>query len=366
VIDLPNEVKPGEVVRADDYNALLKALRMSMIQPGVGYQRTINRSGTTLKIKDRRGSLARSINPAFSVIEVAEADGGGYEVTLEPGRVCSANPVAAAQSPAEDGYDYFIPEISGTPMNQRDVDGNYPKITVQAGETVYCKIKRTAFGLVEGPVEMVADERDKDSAHYQPPDPDDSGTEEMFQYRRIVDLDVVSGEFELTVWRRSDIDLEPFLWIGENIGAGSGVFSDHDEVSGVYNFRRVKGCYGLADQETADTVFVEFEGENIGGSSGGVGEIHVEKLDQQNPDPDPCLDKAQFKMLAPGLSGRDQIQIVNGVDVVRVRGNGINANIDFEDCSGNNIFSLSFVDGLITSAVNATLQIPGCPSNPTP
>lgn len=91
----------------------------------------------------------------------------------------------------------------------------------------------------------------------------------------------------------------------------------------------------------------------------------MEKADQQNPEVDPCLDKAQFKMLAPGLSGRDEIQIVNEADLVRVRGNGINATVDFIDCNGNNFFTLTFVDGLITSAVNATLQVPFCPSNPS-
>lgn len=362
MIDLPNEVKPGEVVRADDYNALLKAVRMSMIQPGVGYQRTINRSGTTLKIKDQRGALSRSINPPFSVIEVSES-GGGYEVTLEPGRVCSANPVAAAQTPPQDGYDYFIPEISGTPMNQRDADGEYPKVQVGEGETIYCRIKRTATGIVESPVAIVVDERDKESSHYQPPDPADSGTEEIYQYRRIVDLDVVSGEVELTVWRRSDIDLEPFLWVGENVGTGSEVFKEHDEVDGVYNFRRVLGCYGLVDAVEDDSVKLSFEAENVGDSQSGTkANVYVE------PDPADfpvCQDKAEFRPITQGeFSDRQQIQVVEDLEVVRVQGNGVNGTINFEDCNSATLFSLTFEDGLITTVVNTTVQIPACPSSP--
>ena len=112
VVDLPDEVRRGDVVRADDYNALLRAVRQCVINPGPGYQRTINRSGTTLKIKQRSGYMRGSLNPPFAAIMVEESPGGGsYEVTLEPGRVHSANPVAAAQSPAQDGYDYFVPKI---------------------------------------------------------------------------------------------------------------------------------------------------------------------------------------------------------------------------------------------------------------
>ena len=362
VIDLPANVKTGDPVRAEDYNKLLAALRSSIIQPGTGYLRTINKSGTTLRIKQNKEFRPR-INPPFSVIEVDAAAGNNYNLRLEPGRVCSANPVAAADSPPEDGYDYFIPEIDGTPMDQKDSNGDYPEISVEDGFSVYCKIKRSATGIVIPPVQIVAADRDEKSGHYFPPDPNDSGTEEVFQYRRILDLDVVSNEVEIKVWRRSDIDLEPFLWEGDNIGTGVDVFKEHNEQDGVYNFRRINACYGLAGEIDGDSVKLDFEGENAGESeTGNKAKIYIEP--EEDVD---CDDKAKFRQLTQGSeTNRKEIQVIEDGELVRIRGNGIDAEIIFQDCLGDEIFALIFVDGLLTTAGNQILQIPDCPSSSTP
>lgn len=356
VIDLPGEVKPGHEVKAEDYNALLRALRSSIIQPGVGYQRTINRSGTTLKISRQDGPHQRpGVNPAFSVIEVNQISASTFSVMLEPGRVCSANPVAAAQTPAEDGYDYFVPEIGGTPMDEKDSDGGFPFIQVSDGEAIYCQIRRDAMGEVVEPVEMVVLPQEELSAHYQPPDPPEpSGTEEVYQLRRILDLNVTAGEAEFKVWRVSDIDLEPFLWAGDNVGDGAGVYKQHDQEAGIYEFRRVKGDYGIKETENVLNIDLEFEGENIGSGNGGIGEVYNPEGSQVNPlppgqEPD---HKAQFKMIAQGLSGRDEIEIVNDADVVRIQGNGTDGTITHRvvDSGGSPTDTViqEFVDGLAT------------------
>ena len=360
VIDLPANVKTGDPVRAEDYNKLLAALRSSIIQPGTGYLRTINKSGTTLRIKQNKEFRPR-INPPFSVIEVDAASGNNYNLRLEPGRVCSANPVAAADSPPEDGYDYFIPEIDGTPMDQKDSNGDYPEISVEDGFSVYCKIKRSATGVVIPPVQIVAADRDEKSGHYFPPDPNDSGTEEVFQYRRILDLDVVSNEVEIKVWRRSDIDLEPFLWEGDNIGTGVDVFKEHNEQDGVYNFRRINACYGLAGEIDGDSVKLDFEGENGGESAtGNKAKVYVEPGEDVE-----CGDKAKFRQLAQGSGiGRQEIQVVEDGELVRISGNGIDATISFQDCQSNVIYNLVFRDGLLTTNGNQTIQYESCGSSP--
>lgn len=343
VIDLPADVKKGDPVKAEDYNKLLAAFRSSIIQPGTGYLRTINKSGTTLRIKQNKEFRPR-INPPFSVIEVDSAGGNNYNLRFEPGRVCSANPVAAADG--DDGYDYAIPRINGTPMDQKDTNGDFPSLSVEDGFSVYCKIKRQADGVLVTPVDLVALDRDEVSGHYFPADPDDSGTEEIFQYRRILDLDVVSGEVEIKVWRRSDIDLEPYLWTGDNVGTGVDVFKEHDEENGVYNFHRVNPCYGLKGELDNNSIKLDFEGENGGVSaSGNKAKVYVEPGAGVA-----CSDKAKFRQLTQGSSTEQrQISVIEDGELVRIQGNAVNRTIIFRDCSNNEIVTLEFEDGLLKS-----------------
>jgi hypothetical protein len=362
-IDLPADVKKGDPVKAEDYNKLLAALRRSIIQPGTGYLRTINKSGTTLRIKENKEFRPR-INPPFSVIEVDSAGGNNYNLRFEPGRVSSANPEAA--SDGDDGIDYQIPKINGTPMDQKDANGDFPALTVEDGFSVYCRIRRTAMGVLINPVDLVAADRTEVSGHYFPPDPDNSGTEEVYQYRRILDLDVVSGEVEIKVWRRSDIDLEPYLWTGDNVGQGVDVFKEHDEENSVYNFYRVNGCYGLKGALDSNSIKLDFEGENIGASTSGTkANVYVE-YDFDN-DSNTCADKAQFRPLTQGAAiDRQQIQVVGDNEVVRIQGNNIDKKIIFQDCSGNGLVTLEFEDGLLKDAGDAgdvTIQVPSCGSS---
>jgi len=363
VIDLPADVKKGDPVKAEDYNKLLAALRRSIIQPGTGYLRTINKSGTTLRIKQNKEFRPR-INPPFSVIEVAKTEAGNYQLQLEPGRVSSANPVAAADG--DDGIDYLVPEINGTAMDQKDGDGDFPKFDIDTGQTVYARIRRQSDGVIVGPVLIVAEARDEESAHYFPADPGNSGTEEIYQYRRILDFDVVNDEVEIKVWRRSDIDLEPYLWTGDNVGTGVDVFKEHDEGNGVYNFYRVNPCYGLKGALDSNSIKLDFEAENIGYSASNfIADVYVD-YDEDEPD-STCADKAQFRRITQGaLTNRQQIEVEEDNDVIRIQGNNVDKKIIFQDCNSNDLVTLEFEDGLLKDAGDAgdvTIQVPSCGSS---
>lgn len=369
-IDLPSDVKPGEPVRAEDYNKLLAALRSNIIQPGTGYLRSINKSGTTLRINQNK-EFRQRINPPFSVIECEKRAAGNYYLRLEPGRVCSANPKSAAAD--EDGIDYLVPEINGTPMDEKDDQEDFPNINIDDGQTVYARIERTAEGVVVPPVMIIADSRDKESKHYFPADPDDSGTTETYQYRRILDFDVVFDEVEIKVWRRSDIDLEPYLWTGSNVGEGSNVFKEHDQENGVYNFRKISGCYGLEDKLTAtnpgqdeNTLQIDFEAENVGQTYTGVkANVYVEY--DEDDDNSTCDDKAQFRPITHGAeTDRQQIEVEADGEVIRVRGNDVKKQIVFQNCNSEELLRLEFEDGLLKDAGDGgivTIQVPSCGSS---
>lgn len=305
--------------------------------------------------------------PPFSVKQITES-GLGFELLLHPGRVSIANPVQAANG--GDGYDYFIPEIDGEPMDEELLTGGFPLLAIGAGEAVYAKVNRDVMGFIIPPVELVADVQGKDSDHYQPQDPNDSGHESQFDFIRILYLDVDNGATIIKNFRESDIDLTPFLWTGENDGGFARVFKEHKEIEGVYKFRTIRGCWGASAAEDGDIIKVEVEAENIGddgGLSAGTGAtILVEKTDE-DPAADLCEEKLKFKTLRQGSAAtRQQIEIVNEDDVARIQGNGIDGAMIFRNCDDIEIGRMEWQDGLMLTAGDQTIIVGDCSASPPP
>ena len=353
---LPKKVSRGEEVTAEVFNALIDAIQANIIKPGPGYQRKISKGGTSLRISPPSRPLVETDHPPFAMIELEEVTLGGWEMTLEPGRVRSANPVQAAND--GDGYDYFVPEIAGVPMNQRDVDGNLPTIAISDGEWIYCRIERDVEGVVIPPCEIVVDVAEKKSAHYQPVNPDDSGVEEIDQYARILQFDIVTGEPEITVWRESDIDVNPFQWAGENLGSGARPFKKHEDTTGRWQFRTDVGCYGITAAEVGDEIIFDFKAENTSPTGGeATADVYVEPTEAELL----TCPKAKFRPLTQGPSGRKEIEVVQSATSIAVMGNDVTGSLVFLDCGGATIHTHSWVDGLVTTT-GATLTLGDCPT----
>lgn len=350
-LQLPEKVGPGERVEADTVNALIDALQSVAIQPGRGYERVITRGGTVLRIKDMSPRERVQDFAPFAVRE-AEKSGSDYLVTLEPGRVRGTNPVQSAGG--GDGWDWYVPTIGGTPMNQVDANGDLPQITVPVGQMIYCTIKRDAEGFITETPTMTVDAANEDSVHYQPADPDDSGTEEISQLVRIVKVDEnVDGELELEVWRKSDIDVVNQLWTGENVGLGEGeVYKDHDEVGGRYRFRTLVGNFGTEVTNGADDIDVDFRGENLNDLAGGdAADVYKEPTAIEILAGGP----AQFRQITQGPSGRRQIKVTETATAVQVMGNAVNGS---GTVNGNVVVTAE--DGLVTAL--GAVTIPALPS----
>lgn len=356
ILNLPKKVKRGEPVKAEAFNALIDALRMSMIQPGKGYLRRVSKSGTSLMIRENvRDGLPGDYAP-FAVREVREPTVGNWEIELEPGRVRCANPVQAANG--GDGWDYFVPTIGGVPMDQKDVDGDFPKVSVVDGQWIYCKVRRNAEGMVTETPEIEAGAAGLDSDHYQPPDPDDSGTEEVFQYVRILEFADVDDAAEIRHWRKSDIDLVGQLWAGENIGTGGEHFKEHEETEGRWKFRNTHGRFGTEAATNGDSVDVDFDGENLENLTGGsTGEVYKEPT----PAEITAGGKAEFRPITQGPSGRREITVDQSGDVVRVYGNDVTGPLDLT-INGTTITVAECVDGLWTLRDGGSWTIDALPS----
>lgn len=349
MLKIPKKVVPGEMVAAETVNALIDALQAVAIQPGRGYERRITSGGTILRIR-QRGDRERVQDFAPFAVREVEKVGADYQITLEPGRVRGTNPVQAAQTPAGDGWDWYVPTIGGTPMDQRDANGDLPVVTVPVDRMVYCAIKRNAQGVITETPTITVDVPDEESAHYQPPDPGDSGTEEISQLVRILEItEDVSGELVVTQWWKSDIDVVNQLWQGENVGAGGGdVFKEHAEADGVYRFRTIAGNFGTDASTNGDEIEVDFDGVNLNDTVGGsAADVYKEPTPAEIAAGGP----AQFRQVTQGPSGRQQIEIVETATAVQVMGNGVNGS---GTVNGDAV--VTAVDGIVTALGAVTVD----------
>jgi len=332
------------LMKGRELNDIAKRIEESYPKAGRGVTARAGADGVELSILP----VAPDYAP-FAVVDITE-DGADYELTFEPGRVVCADPVSAAGGDG-DGYNYFVPEIDGEPMDEEDpLTGELPKLTVAPGEGVFCKVHRDEFGMVIEPVELVADTIGEYSDHYQPESPDDSGHASQHDLIRILDLTEDGGLPELKIWRKSDILLTPFLWTGENVGTGARVFKKYDDQDGTYDFRSLSGCWGAKVQELGDVIQVEAEAENIGeGESGFAATLLIERADE-DPLLEICDQKMKIKSLGQGLdAGERQIRITDEDEIARIHGNGVDGTLAHVDCDDVSSDILTVEDGLVTS-----------------
>jgi len=342
---LPNKVRRGEAVSHETVNALIDALQSVLIQPGVGYERKVTPGGTILRIRQANQRESVTDFAPFAVRE-AEKVGSDYEVTLEPGRVICPDPVEAANG--NDGLRWYVPTIGGVPMDEEDADGNLPVITVPVGQAIYCRIRRGADGMISETPTMEVAAAGEDSGHYQPADPEGSGTEEVYRYHRIVEVNEDAGELDLVVWWKSDIQTVNQLWEGVNVGEGGDHYKEHDETAGTFDFRRTKGNYGANAATNGDSVEVDFDGENLNDLEGGQAvDIYKEPTPAEIAAGGPAL----FRQVTQGPSGRRQIEVAETGTAVQVMGNAVNGS---GTVNGDAVVTAQ--DGLVTALGAVTVE----------
>jgi hypothetical protein len=342
------------LVKGRELNELAGRIEQSFPLPGPGLRSAATPDGVILTPE-----LVTIDHPPFALVKVADTATTDYEITLEPGRVMVANPVQAANG--GDGYDYFIPEIDGVPMDEEDSNGARPTLMVSPGEGVYCKVSRNAEGLVISPVEIVVGVQDDPSDHYQPADPVDDGHASEFDLIRILYLDVEDDILVPTIWRESDIDLTPFLWLGENVGAAARVYKEHAELEGSFKFRTLVGCWAAEVAEDGDQIKIEVAAENVGTGESAFGATLLIEKSEEDPALDICEQKLKIKSLLQGsaLDAR-QIRITNEDEGARIHGNGKNGSIEFHNCDDVLIRRLEWEDGLIINTGDTIIKIGDC------
>jgi hypothetical protein len=284
--------------------------------------------------------------PPFFPLAIVE-NGGSYEVTIQPGSVGTWDPHTDA-----DPLLLFDPTINGTPMRSDPK----PTLFVAPGEWVVAKIKTDIQNqITETPEILVMDD---EGTHYIPEVAETDPVEGEY-FVKLFKFELEDDAVVVTTKVQSDILMTPYLWTGENLGGGPGrVLKDYDIDASTYRFRTIDHGYGTEVVEDGDTIRTRLDAENVGS---GV-EVYV------TPD-DPPDDTAPAKFnTIDGRQSGDAIARQINVDAaippsdgdpgtpIVVRGNGKSGSRTFTR-NGTEVGSIVWVDGLVTSEDDLTIEL---------
>ena len=299
-------------------------------------------------------SLSESDN--FEIVSVKDT-GSGYTCRVTPGYLVNRNPAGGTGSPP-DALTKYMPYIGEVLMNE----GN-PTVSFTSGQSIYLRVQtdeKDQVKIVDGKhlVEIVADTAEKESVAYQPPFPDDAGSDGDYYYligtitADTTDPDNTKFTIE-QVQGDGPIFHGPDGWQGTNVGGGSRVYKQRNASEDLYEFRSIVGRHGINSSELFDEVWLNQDNENMGGGE------EVWMVPEGNLDPeDYPQGTSKFRTIRPLFSGeiagvnspQVNVETVDGessdpgsADTIRIHGNGIN-----RDITNSSSVSMTVVDGLVT------------------
>ena len=277
------------------------------------------------------------------------------KMVICPGRLVEVHASYIPSNP----FHAYDPDIGGNPMSAE------PEITVSAGQTAMLHFTTDEDGTIDSSSpEIVVKASWPDCVHHYPNDPDESGNPGDYYFPLFKVLSTNDPDCGLkyeTYFGGGHIFWPKMLWRGVNLGGASRPFIRHNEDDDQWEFRTIKGNYGIEDAEDGDRIKLDADLEN---ATSGEAEVYIE---QAAPLPD---GPAKFHELSgrvsgdPGDSGvTKQVNVLPGDAAankpVRIEGNGKVGSITFQDCDGNVLVTLSWNDGLITISGDTTIET-GC------
>lgn len=354
---LPGKVKKGDLVDADDFNALIDFVQSLVVKPGRGYFARRSAGGTVLEMRPRSGGRGGGRIPSFTVLSAKwNATAGKFLVKLQPGYVWEGDP--------RSGTDIDVDHMPGvddgqgglTPLDAEDA----PTIEADAGDYIFIKTDLTKPGRVDGTPEALADSTDQDGVQYKPDAPEEAGGVEGEHWRKVAQLVAVPGNAEkvtIDQYHTGDIELWPVVWEASHpAGAGQGAYHQYDLVNGKHEFRSHDMVYGHEVTRSGSLIEHAFDGENLPGT-GMYADVYKTRADTEAAGDD----KAQFRTITQGDSAdRQQIEIVQDGDKVRIQGNDVTELIRIREGEPGSYTYTNFLDiedGLVKSAADLFQEV---------
>jgi len=214
--------------------------------------------------------------PPFSVISLVKAEGDTYEVTIQEGWVIERLPKTGESSAVK----FHMPKSGTTDLNA----DTKPKFTMSNGDILWVNYETDDQGKITGDVTVIVDDTNQPGTHYQPEDPQVSGTNGDY-FVKLLELSVTDGTATVKVYQQSDIEHYAQLVTAEYIEVtgetdGGEVFKEYDRAEGKYLLRRIH--HRNAEDEIEKQIEVEQEDDLIrikGNEKGGKIYMYSQDID---------------------------------------------------------------------------------------
>lgn len=299
--------------------------------------------GTYMVLVARSGTADASFNnPPFSLRELKK-DGANFNVTIWPGWL---RDIITKGGEGVDGVLFIMPKAGEKELSADPA----PEIAMKMGDYLYCHYTSDKKGNVTGDASIVADKKDKKSVHYQP-DTDGEGGADGDYWIKVGKLETVDGKTTWKSYQNSDIEHYHELPSFKNVGDGSAVFKERDALEDSYKMRRVRGLYGLTDDQETDRITLNVDAENVGE---GEKVLVVPEGEETNAGTDGKMQlrtiRAMTEEEASEATGSPQIRVVTVENSIVVKGNQKKGSLTLNDCNNVQVLKLEWEDGLITSS----------------
>lgn len=241
--------------------------------------------------------------PPFEVSAWEEPE-GTFQYSVEPGYV-------TYQNIGSGGTGYVTPTLDGTTLEAEE----RPVGTLPAASCyVYCRVTTTNKGVPNGAT-ITASSSSQSDTHHQPPDAQNgSGVAGVYYLLLAQFTDDGNGHAKVSTKITGNRNMPNQLVEFSNIGGGKEIHRDFLNATDKHELRSIK------ERVSAPQINVKYDNEGSG-------------------DPEDA-------------------------ESIIVEGNDNDGTLLFEDCNGNALYSLTWEDGLITTA-SQTIVVPDCPSTTT-
>lgn len=269
---------------------------------------------------------------------------GGYEVTLNPGRVIE---YLTGGAPPDD---LTYPDIYINDGGWKLIDADpAPKLIMNLGDTAFLQYKTDIFGNINTDPgdwpQVIAAPGAIASTHYQP-DPGTPIPGEM--YEELFTLAAGPGSSYIIVpHRTSDVEHRHELPTMRNVGGFSELVKERNPTEDTYDFRTTTGRYGVTELQSDDLVTTDLALANVGEGC----PVWVEVLPE-----DFVAAQAEFRSIDGSGASDQQINVECDDETIRITGNGAAGAILLQDGAVTTDL-IRWADGLVTANGEITLQV---------
>lgn len=291
--------------------------------------------------------------PPFSVLSirrVPDSEPAEYKIEIQEGWVIDRNTTSGS-----DAIDFHEVSIGAQLMSVRP----RAEITVKENDIVYLHYKTDDKGYIKvgetvttgtAPNTVTSNlpaiipyAAEQTSTHHQPPSGDCGTSVEGIYFIKLFKFVLEDNGPKIVVYQQSDVEHSK-LPNFENIGGERFIHSQRNGGNDQYEFKTLEQIEPSDSRGFGKTIVPVPAGES--------------ECDSETIKFSAICERPYVGGLAAQIQVEDDNQ-----GIVTVKGNGVNTIIYFQDCNSNNVASLEFIDGLLSSSTGSPIQLGECNVN---